>query len=65
MVFLRPYVLRMEEAKLSRSWALDLVGGRRGEPPFNRYEGTAERGFGCKGLEEEMWSSVGEILGGC
>ncbi len=31
---------------------LDGAGEARwcsGEPPFNRYEGTAERGFGCRG----------------
>jgi len=44
----------MDEARFSRSCARVVLGVRcRGEPPFKRYEGTAERDLGGK---------VGEML---
>lgn len=61
----------MDEAKFSRSCARVVVGvWCRGEPPFKRYEGTAERGLGRKGgetLPEEgilgrFWLMVGRLL---
>lgn len=56
----------MDDVRFSLSCALDVVGWRRGEPPLSRYDGTADRGLGCKGIgaeDEELVSGKG-ILGG-